>query len=559
MKKIVLFCLVLFILFFRLFNLVKAEESEIIKEYNVTIDINTDSTINVTEEITYDFGTNERHGIYRDIPYKYETKYINFKTALDVLSVKQDNRSVPYQVSWINNDIRIKIGDPNILISGVKIYEINYQVDRVINFFDEHDELYWNVTGNEWPVEIQSTNVLLNLPTNINKSDIQATCFTGDYGSTNQDCLSIISNDQITFETSKNLKSSEGLTIVIGIPKNILQKPSFLSNIIYYLKNYLIVFLPFLVFIIMYYIWRKHGRDLGSKRSIIPRYVAPEGLRPAEMGSLYDEKINLKDLSSTLIDFAINGYIKIKEFGKDWILIKLKEPTNLKEWERKYFEAIFNNEKEIKVSDLKNKFYTNLITIKRLLFIELLNNNYFSKSSEKIKKSINVVFIILLFMTILFFSFIKVNAIFLIISIFIILIFNKYMSQKTKEGTLKAQEILGYKMFLEVTEKDRLKFHNAPEKKPESFEQHLPYAMALGVEKEWAKQFKDLYISRPNWYEGNFTTFNSLYFVGSIGSLNKSFKTSIASKPGGVAGGSSGFGGGGFGGGGFGGGGGGSW
>ena len=135
------------------------------------------------------------------------------------------------------------------------------------------------------------------------------------------------------------------------------------------------------------------------------------------------------------------------------------------------------------------------------------------------------------------------------------------MPRKTKKGAEAHEKILGFKWFLSVTEKDRLKFHNAPAKSPKEFEEFLPYAMVLGVEKEWAGQFADLYLTPPEWFAGSSSSaFGALYMVNALHAMSANFGSVAVSRPGGGAGsGSSGFGGGGFSGGGFGGGGGGSW
>jgi uncharacterized membrane protein len=135
------------------------------------------------------------------------------------------------------------------------------------------------------------------------------------------------------------------------------------------------------------------------------------------------------------------------------------------------------------------------------------------------------------------------------------------MPQKTLKGVATKEYILGLKKYLSVAEKDRLKFHNAPDKNPQRFEKLLPYAMVLGVEKEWAEQFKDIYKQNPNWYEdrtGSPVAFNSLIFVNSLNSFSSEANSSLYSNPSSGASGGSGFSGGGSGGG-FGGGGGGSW
>lgn len=133
------------------------------------------------------------------------------------------------------------------------------------------------------------------------------------------------------------------------------------------------------------------------------------------------------------------------------------------------------------------------------------------------------------------------------------------MPAVTKKGAELKENILGFKDFLSVTETDRLKFHNAPEKTPESFEKFLPYAMVLGVEKEWSKQFEGIYNQQPNWYEDSSgRMFNAMILSSIVSDFSSSATAAMSSQPSSAAGGGSGFSGGG-GGGGFGGGGGGSW
>jgi len=139
----------------------------------------------------------------------------------------------------------------------------------------------------------------------------------------------------------------------------------------------------------------------------------------------------------------------------------------------------------------------------------------------------------------------------------IMLVFAMFMPQKTVKGAQILEKIQGFKQFMNVTEKERLKFHNPPDMMPELFEKYLPYAMALGVENKWAENFKDIYNQVPAWYEGYSTTgaWSAIALTNSLNSFSANSQTTMASAPSGDG---SGFSGGGSGGGG-GGGGGGSW
>jgi uncharacterized membrane protein len=147
-----------------------------------------------------------------------------------------------------------------------------------------------------------------------------------------------------------------------------------------------------------------------------------------------------------------------------------------------------------------------------------------------------------------------------VVSAAIIIIFSFVMPRVTLKGARIKEAILGFKEFLSVTETDRLKFHNAPEKNPELFEKFLPYAMVFGVEQEWAGQFKDIYRGQPSWFEssGSERVFTSLVLADFVSDFSGTANSSMITPPSASSGGS-GMGGGGFSGGGFGGGGGGSW
>jgi uncharacterized membrane protein len=140
-----------------------------------------------------------------------------------------------------------------------------------------------------------------------------------------------------------------------------------------------------------------------------------------------------------------------------------------------------------------------------------------------------------------------------VLSCVIFMVINSLMPAKTVKGVATKEYILGLKLYLQIAEKDRLQFNNAPEKKPEIFEKLLPYAMVLGVDEAWAKEFEGIYTVPPQWYEGyHGGAFSAIAFNHSLSSFNSMASSSMGSAPGGS-------GGGGFSGGGGGGGGGGGW
>jgi len=555
---------------------------EKIDNFDVQIKINSDATIGVKEQISWDFDAiPEKHGIFRDIPIKYKARGGNFSLRITDISVNDENgNAYKFSASYSGNNIEIKIGDPDKLVSGKKTYIINYAIKRAINYFSDHDELYWNATGNEFSLPIEKSSAEIILPQPTEKNQIQAACFAGVFGSQTP-CLGIDyeyeTNNMVSavnFGHSETLSPSQGLTIVVGWPKGIVVKPSAWQNIIDTAKDNWILVLPLITFIIMFYLWWTRGRDPKGRGTIIAQYDAPDNLTPAQIGTLIDERVDAKDLTSEIIYLATRGCLKIKRTEnkgfifkhEDYLLEKLKEPDNFSPADKKLMDSLFQDGTKTKnLSDLKNKFYKELPDIKDKIYDSLIAGGYFPEKPSKTQGKYILIGALILFGATLLAKLLggtigglAVGS--LIASGILVIIFGLAMPVKTKKGVDTKEYILGLKEYLQVAEKNRIKFFNAPQKNPEHFEKLLPYAMVLGVEREWAEKFKGIYNQPPSWYsDPSGGAFNSIILIGALNNFNHSSQNAIFSAPGGAASGGSGFGGGGFSGGGFGGGGGGSW
>ncbi len=555
--------------------------SEKISSFNGEIKVNSDSTVNVKETIAYDFGDRQKHGIFRFIPIKYKARGGNFNLRISGLKVADEN-GMPYnfKVSYPGNNVEIKIGDADKLVSGQKTYVIGYTIRRAINYFPDHDELYWNFTGDQWQIPIENGQVSVIFPegTNIDKK-FSTACFEGRFGST-KECFSFGIEREMLYNTDGLLNPGEGMTIVAGWPKGITREPTWLQKIWDITKDNWTLFIPFVIFGLMFQLWWKKGRDPKGRGTIIAQYEPPDGLAPAEIGTVADGSADNKDVSATVIDLAVRGFLKIKRteekaflgLGKnvEYTFTKTKDEEPERDFEKETMKGIFGSEKadalgasgkEKKLSELKNKFYKTLSTVKDQLYKDVTKKGYYvsNPNSTRILWIVSGV-IAGGFLAGIFGSFQGAWGIFSgIISGIIILIFGWLMPAVTKRGAELKENILGFKEYLAVTETDRLKFHNAPEKNPQMFEKFLPHAMVLGVEKEWAKQFEGIYNQQPDWYEDpSGRMFNAVLLSAMVSDFSSSAMTTMSSQPSSAAGGGSGFSGGGAGGG-FGGGGGGSW
>ncbi|MFH1535436.1 MAG: DUF2207 domain-containing protein, partial [Patescibacteria group bacterium] len=236
MKKLI--TIVIFVCIVVLMPSVTYSVYDNISNFDAQIFVNKDSSITVQETIIYDFGDENRHGIYRDIPIQYKARGGNYKLRVSNTSVTDENGSAyNYEISYPGEYIRLKIGDADIYVTGEHEYVITYSVKRALNYFEEWDELYWNVTGNEWPGPIDSATATIYFEDAVASNDIKTDCFAGYLGYDDK-CFS----ERIVEETDgtllgiefvhKNLSVSEGLTIVVGFPKGLVTPPTTYEKLI---------------------------------------------------------------------------------------------------------------------------------------------------------------------------------------------------------------------------------------------------------------------------------------------------------------------------------------
>lgn len=569
-------CSVLFL--FAAGKTVQAAEAERIDNFDAVIQINSDASLSVAERIDYDFGPAaiEHHGIHRNIPIRYEARGGRYALRMDGISVT-DEKGYPYefQVYDQGDDRVIKIGSADLRVEGKKTYVISYRIRRAINYFDNHDELYWNATGNEWQVPIMKTSVRVLYPKNLSIVDTRIECFAGPEGSKSPcpKAVYVYADDEAAAGAdffASELAAGAGLTVLASVPKGMLYQPTWSENLLEDARDNLILLLPLLVFIIMYLLWRKQGRDPQGRGTIIPEFDVPDRLTPAEAGTIVDERCGQKEVVAEIIDLAVRGYVKIRRIEKekilgsstDYVFEKMKDDIDLSEkFDQDIMRGLFGRKKVVQMSDLKQKFYEDYGRATKHIYAAVSDKGYFAENPRSVFSRyavLAVAMLLLVFFSGPIMSFGSYGIVSFLVSAAVILAFAFLMPRKTERGVLAKEHILGLKQYLVVAEKDRLEFHNAPAKSPEQFEKLLPYAIALGVEKEWAGQFEDIYDKMPPWYEdaGGSGVFNAVLFADSLGNFKSSFAASAMTA---ASSGNSGLGGGGFSGGGFGGGGGGSW
>lgn len=503
--------------------------TEKIDSFESEILINKDNQAEISEVIAYDFGVTQHHGIYRDVPIDYKDPQGNvYRLAMEYGKTTDENgKEVEATISKSGGNFRIRLGEADKYVTGQHTYKINYKLWPIVTQKDQKGFLALDVTGNGWQVPILRASAVVKLEgVTLDKP----ACFTGSFGSSQQNC----SIDGQKF-TAENLKAGEGLSIEGYIGNGYVtkylqpnQKRPLTSSDIWIIVGF--VSAGFIGLLISIVLMARHIRKRRRRKSqtVVAEYEPPKGLTVAEVGHLEDDTSSTQEITAMIIDMAVKGYLKIEQTQKKsflkkakYTLVKLKEPKGLDAGEETLFSTIFASAKDNKIEiDKLNKstMSTTIYKIHGDTKKSLKSKGFYASISsepnvlEKMLDAGNI----------------------------------------TDEGAKIWAKVDGFKLYLTVAEKDRMKFHDAPERTPELFSKYLPFAVALGVEKEWAKQFEGIDIKQATtWYAGSYAGFSAMNLASDLGSSFAPVVSSNSSVSSSGGGGSSG--------GGFGGGGGGSW
>ena len=538
---------------------------ERISSFNADIEMQQNGDFWVTERITYEF-PQAKHGIFRCLPtlHAEQPSSLIRERYIDITfeTVTMDGVDVPYTREREGKNTCIRIGDPDNMISGTHTYFIHYVVGGALSYLEYGGaELYWNVTGHEWEVPIDVVEVRVYGIDGLLLRE--RACYRGIVGE-EASCEIRTDDTGVPIFVARNLFPGEGVTVAqalnrSNIPVDVRERYSMAWKVVAFVS---VLLLGFGIGLYRY----KTKEDTDAP--IIPQYEPYPGVKPMYAGYLFDRRLDPRDITAGIVYLAEQGFIRIKKtettvlffFEVDDFALTLLRPMEEARdiFETQLLQVIFGAGASVGISvtlgDLRNN-----------LSIQTRNRVLIRQLTEALRKDMKAEGFYTGFsfasmggrawaVSALVMSAIAISIsreVFVATAVFMLVIFVALIDgRRTKKGYEALDHLKGFKDFLQVTDSQRFIFHNAPERNAEHFMEYLPYAIAFGVEKEWAKTFEGITIPNPGWYEGGASgsTFNALALTQSIGGFSTAFASASgtsASSGGGHAGGGSGGGGGG--------------
>jgi hypothetical protein len=321
-----------------LFAFVPASHAQIeqILVYHSDVELHADGSMEVTESIRVMCeGRQIRHGIYRDFPTQYvDDRGNRYVVGFDLIGATRDAQTEQTRVQDLANGKRVYLGSPTSMVPlGEHVYTISYTTNRQLGFFSDHDELFWNVTGNGWVFPILRASATVTLPSDIETDQVHLKGFTGPQGSYGSDLRFAAQSDgTYSFESTRPLRSHEGLTVLLTWPKGYLAAPTKQQKLEYYFADNREVLGGGigLAALLLYYVfvWMAVGRD-PKPGAIVTLYEPPQGLSPAGMRYLVKMGYDNKTFTSAVLDMAVKGFLQIKEQAGSYTLYRDKAGSNV--------------------------------------------------------------------------------------------------------------------------------------------------------------------------------------------------------------------------------------
>lgn len=571
------------------------QTTERIINFHSDIWIDSSGLVTVAEHIkVYAAGNKIVHGLLRSIPlYRTDIYGSRKKVDFEIVAVEKNDQPEEFKAEKDGESRKIYIGSGNITLEpGIYNYDITYQSRGHVGFFDTYDELYWNVTGNEWGFEIEKASATIHFPAGAQLNN--TSCYTGAVGSKSQDCSHEANDDQsVTFTTKGSLSPGEGFTVAAAFTPFIIKRPGLTERLWNEYSSITLGIGLIVFFALLYYLlWRKYGRD-PEMPLVIPTFHVPMDWSPAVLRYFNKKYYDDKATAAALINMGVKRAVKITSpegERKAYQFDKLNEATGkLSVEEQTLFDNLLGKrdsikttetyaatfvkarqafeesiKEQVKIANYYKKNFSLSVWTSVLSFFGLIayliivgDTNYIAfflmlpfialgislviGGIKKLRKAVMRSGIVMLFIGILATAMPLVVTIVILrsaslvsVAVMVVMVamysvFISTIKAFTVAGVQIQSQIDGFKLYLTTAEEHRLNLLNPPELTPQVFEKFLPYAIALDLENAWGQKFEE--ILRETDYSPDWYSGNDVPYHTFATSMPRTFYSSVSVSP----------------------------
>ena len=522
-----------------------------VTRWDATYVLDPDGSVAVTTEIDFDFGNDPGHGVIFAFPTTQGIEDSDLERVWDIGDIEVTSPTgAPDAVATESegDTLYIRIGDEDVSdVSGVQTYVLNYTVAHVMNETTSSetdgelagDEFYWNAIGSGWETPVSDITVTVESPV----AATAVRCFAGPEGSTGG-CSAGEPGTSVTY-TADAVAAYEPLTVAALYPAGSFDTTpkTQVANDVARAFAVNVWTVGAAVLIVVGGLWlvirrlRRIGTDMvyagvapgleplsdaqaavmrrDPKAPIAVQFEPPRGLRPGQLGTLLDEKADVRDVTATIIDQAVRGYLRIDPVGEeqppaDYRLVKLRDAdAEMPTYGRMLFEAIFEGREQVTFEDLKTTFAADLAKVQEEMYRDVTDRGWFKRNPKSARGSWAALAIVLIFAgvaaTFVFAALWGAGLVGVAIAVvgLVMLVLTNKAAARTPEGSRVLAQTEGFKLYLETADAAQLKF----EEGQDIFSKYLPYAIAFGVAERWSDLFARLAreghdVPAPNWYGG---------------------------------------------------------
>jgi len=492
--------------------------------------LNLDGSISVHQVISYNFQGAKRDNVDLWLPTKYsDSNQNNYKLKIFLSSVSDNVNNIGSFKTELKDDyLKVSYKMENRYFADRTIFIVDYVAEGVVRFGLNEDYFYWNATGNVWPLTIKQSVIKIILPRKIVANTDQLSCLYGAPGKELKCRSAVIEKAQsqlmFLFENPFEIFSGESTRASFTLPKGTIYEPTLMEMIRGFVDRNWIALAPFPVLIIFLILWRQRGRDPRSSGNIEIQIGPPPDLSPAEIGTVLDEKVHGLDVTAEIFYLASRGYFRItrvfNQSADDFLFTKLGEIRYSEtEFQQTILNTIFANDNQVHLSELASNFAVNRSAIFKQIYESTVAKGLFPHSPAKIR-ALYVSVAVALALGGFYTSFAYFNGNIYgyassILSGIFITVMAMAMPRRSKKGVSVRERIIGFKYFL-IGGTDISS--GALAKNQSQFENYLSYSIVLSVEKDWAYQYKNVFISPLSWYQDPTIAqnFNVMLLIDSI-------------------------------------------